>query len=354
MFVDRFFYAMLTHKIRMCYMTKLSTKVRMPKSISLANTPTRIEKLENISKDFNGINLYIKRDDFTGVEMSGNKVRKLEFLVNEAVDKGCDCLITCGGIQSNHARATATAASKFGMKSYLVLKGSESDDKNGNYFLDMLLGAEIKLITSDEYKNNRQEIMESIKSELMEKGLKPYIIPEGASNGLGNFGYMKAFEEILEQEKTLGIEFDAIVVAVGSGSTYGGLLLGSSISNSGKRIIGVNIYDDKVDFHKKVYDLMLESQSYHDVRSIIKKDDIEILDDYVGNGYAKSREEELKFIKYFAKKEGIILDSVYTGKAFYGLYNELREENIMGVKNILFIHTGGIFGMFSKNSLFYK
>lgn len=334
-------------------MNKFESIIKMPKSIPLSNTPTKIDKLEQISKDFHDINLYIKRDDYTGLETSGNKVRKLEFLVKEALDNGCDYLITCGGIQSNHARATSSVAAKFGMKSYLVLKGSEDEDKNGNYFMNVLFGSKIKLISGHDYKYNRADIMESVKNELMSNGHKPYIIPEGASNGLGNFGYIKAFEEILQQEEVLGLEFDTIIVPVGSGSTYGGLLLGSKLYGSNKRIVGINIYDDQVDYNEKIYNLMLESQGYFDVKSILDKNDIEILNEYVGFGYGKSKEEELNFIKYFAVNEGIVLDSVYTGKAFYGLYSELKRGNFKNSKNVLFIHTGGLFGMFSKNSLFY-
>ena len=205
--------------------------IKIPEKINIANLPTRIEKMEKLSKQLGGPNIYIKRDNQTGIETSGNKIRKLEFSVKEAIDRGCDTLITCGGIQSNHCRATAAVAAKLSLKSCLVLKGSSDEEVDGNLFLDKLFGAQIHFITPEEYKNSRMEIMEELKKEMEKKGLKSYIIPEGASNGIGGFGYYKAMEEIIAQEKELGVHFDGIVVATGSGGTYSGLLLASKILN---------------------------------------------------------------------------------------------------------------------------
>lgn len=198
----------------------------MTKRIRLANLPTKIEKLDRLSHEL-GKNIYIKRDDQTGTEISGNKIRKLEFSVGEALENNCDYLITCGGIQSNHARATAAVAAKLGLGSYLVLRGDEKEEAEGNLFLDKMLGANIRFVTSEEYKNHRTKIMEGIRIQLEEEGYKGYIIPEGASNAIGSLGYVNAMEEILEQEKELGIKFDAIVVTVGSGGTYAGLYYGN-------------------------------------------------------------------------------------------------------------------------------
>jgi D-cysteine desulfhydrase len=169
--------------------------IKIPEKISLANLPTKIEKLERLTEYLGWPNIYIKRDDQTGTEVSGNKVRKLEFAVKEAQTQGCNVLITCGGIQSNHARATAAVAAKLGMKSCFVLRGDESTVPDGNHFLNLLLGADIRFVTPEDYKSSRMEIMQSIKREFESVGLKPYIIPEGASNGIGAFGYYKAMEE---------------------------------------------------------------------------------------------------------------------------------------------------------------
>ena len=199
----------------------------MQKKLNLANFPTKIEKLEKISKD-SGVNIYLKRDDQTGSEISGNKIRKLEYSIYEAIENGCDTLITCGGIQSNHARATAAAGIKLGMRAILVLRSDETPELEGNYFLDKVIGADVRIISSDDYRERRAEIMKEIKAESDAEGHKAYIIPEGASNGIGSLGYYSAMEEIKEQEKELGIKFDRIVAAVGSGGTYAGLCMGNA------------------------------------------------------------------------------------------------------------------------------
>ncbi len=313
------------------------------KFISLANLPTKIEKLEGISRDL-GKNIYIKRDDQTGSEISGNKIRKLEFAVKEALDMGCDYLITCGGIQSNHARATAAVAAKLGLGSFLVLRGSPDNDLEGNYFLDKILGANIRFVSSEEYSNKRQEIMEEIKNELTKKGHKAYILPEGASNGVGSLGYLKAMEEILDQEKELDIKFDAICLAVGSGGTYTGLYYGNIIHKNNSRIYGINICDDKDHFQNVVLDLLKDLAKYTGEEVEVEKNQIDIIDGYPGKGYALSSQNEIDFIHKFAKKEGIILDPVYTGKAMYGLVEEIKKGTFKDHENILFIHTGGLFG----------
>lgn len=327
--------------------------MNIPKSISIANLPTKIEKLERLSKELNK-NIYIKRDDETGAEISGNKIRKLEFSVKEALNQNADYLITCGGIQSNHARATAAVAAKLGLGSYLVLRGKEDNDIEGNYFLDKILGANIKFVTANEYKNSRSEIMEDIKANLEKEGHKAYIIPEGASNGIGSFGYYKAMEEILKQEKEMGIKFDAIVMAVGSGGTYAGLYYGNYINNNSATIYGINVCDNKNFFQNKVLELIEEMANYTNEKIDIKKETINIIDGYVGLGYALSRVEEIEFIHSLAKTEGVILDPVYTGKAMYGLVQEIKKGELANHNNILFIHTGGLYGWNKMQREFLK
>lgn len=317
--------------------------MKLPKRISFANLPTRIEKLDRLSQEL-GTQIYIKRDDQTGSEISGNKIRKLEFAVQEALDNGCDYLITCGGIQSNHARATAAVAAKLGMGAYLVLRGKEDSELEGNYFLDKMLGAKIKFITAEEYKNSRMDIMKEIKNYLAKEGHNAYILPEGASNGIGSLGYCRAMEEILEQEEELGIKFDAIVLAVGSGGTYAGLYYGNHIKNNDTTIYGVNVCDDGEYFRNIVLGLFKEISKYTGREIHVNKEDINILDGYVGKGYALSEPQEIEFLHKLAKEEGLILDPVYTGKAMYGLVNEIRKGTFDKHKNVLFIHTGGIFG----------
>lgn len=325
-----------------------------PQKINLANLPTKIEKLEKLTKEIGGPRLFIKRDDQTGSEVSGNKIRKLEFVIQEALEQNCNYLITCGGIQSNHARATAAAAAKLGLGAYLVLRSNEEPSLEGNYFLDKLLGAQIQFISAEDYANKRMEIMEGLRQKLISEGHRPYIIPEGASNGIGTFGYYNAMEEILQQEKELGIEFDAIVLPVGSGGTYSGMFLANKIMGQKKTIYGVNVCDNAAYFKERITQILQESLAYVNITVDFLQEDIQIIDGYVGRGYALSRPEELDFIHYLARVEGIILDPVYTGKAMYGLVNELKSGNIRAHKNILFIHTGGIFGLFPQKELFFK
>jgi len=318
--------------------------IKIPERIHLANLPTPVEKLERHTKALGGPEIYIKRDDQTGTELSGNKVRKLEYSVKEALDTGCDYLITCGGLQSNHCRATAAAAVKLGMKCCLVLRGEQDSEAVGNLLIDRLLGADIRFITADEYSNQRAEIMEGIKNELEQKGFSPYIIPEGASNGIGGFGYYTAMEEIIEQEKQLNVSFDCIMLAVGSGGTYSGLWLANKLHNHSADIYGINVGGDAEYFKTRIQEILYESMAYMDVNVTVSKDEINIIDGYVGRGYALSRPEELEFIRDLARLEGVILDPVYTGKAMYGLTEEIKKGTFRDYKNILFIHTGGLFG----------
>ena len=321
---------------------------------NIANLPTRIQKLERFSKEL-GANIYIKRDDHTGSEISGNKVRKLEYLVQDAVSKGCNLLITCGGIQSNHCRATVVTATLYGMKSAVLLRISDTPPVTGNYFIDRLLGADIKFCTREEYSKQRGEIMEAMAEEYRKQGYNPYIIPEGASNAIGTLGYYNCMNEILEQEKELGIKFNTIVVATGSGGTYAGLYLANEVKKLGRRVIGMAVCDDTEYFTNIAQNIATEALEYlpEYKNETLNRNNIEINDKYVGIGYALSRPEELEFIKKFARQEAIILDPVYTGKAMYGVYNELQEGgNISKDDNILFIHTGGLFGLFPISETF--
>lgn len=326
--------------------------IKIPGRIRLANLPTPIERLDRLSKALGGPELFIKRDDQTGMELSGNKVRKLEYSLKEALDKGCDFIITCGGLQSNHCRAAAAAAVKLGMKSCLVLRGDKDSEALGNLLIDRLLGADVRFITADEYSNQRGEIMEGIKKELEQKGFRPYIIPEGASNGIGGFGYYTAMEEIMKQEEELNSCFDCIVLAVGSGGTYAGLWLANKLHGHPADIYGVNVAGNAEYFKNRIPEILDESMEYMNVNVPVSKDEINIIDGYVGRGYALSRPEELRFIRDLARLEGVILDPVYTGKAMYGLAEEIRKGTFNNYRNILFIHTGGLFGLFPQGSLF--
>lgn len=326
-----------------------------PNLIKLANLPTPITYLERFSKGFEKADIYMKRDDYTGFELSGNKIRKLEYIMYDVMENNCNVLITCGGVQSNHCRATAAVAAKCGLQSHLVLKGVPSEPE-GNMFLNTLFKAQVEYITADEYANRRMDYMKIIQESYAQQGKKAYIIPEGASNGLGVFGYYSAMQEILKQEEELGIRFDTICVATGSAGTYAGLYLANACLKLGKRILGINVYDQSRDFHRMVPELMndaLSKTQNHELMAKINLNEIEIANDYIEGGYGHSTPEEIAFIKAFAHTEGILLDPVYTGKAMYGLKQELlKEEAFKEWGNVLFIHTGGQFGTLAKKACF--
>ncbi len=307
--------------------------------LKIANLPTRIEKLEKISNELD-TNLYVKRDDFTGTEYSGNKIRKLEYALAEAVKTGCDTIITAGATQSNHCRATAAACAKYGLKCELVIRGEEPEQIEGNLFLDYVLGANVNLIKPED---SREDKMNEISERIESAGGKAYLIPVGASNAVGSLGYLECFEEILKQEKELGIIFDAIVLSVGSGGTYAGLWLGNYLNKSEKRIYGISVSDSSEEFKEQIIDI-LKNMDDMDADDDYLDRNIIINDKYIGEGYAKSTDEELKFLVEVAQNEGIIFDPCYTGKAFKGCYNEIKEGDLRTAKNILFIHTGGLMG----------
>lgn len=307
---------------------------------SWAMLPTPIHKLEKISAEL-GTEVWIKRDDQTGFEWSGNKIRKLEFLAKDAMEKGANTLITCGGIQSNHCRATAALAAKLGLRCILFLRGEQPEKWMSNYLLDKIFGAEIFYLTNEQYYEGMEDFRKIVDAQIRSQGGKTYFFPEGGSNALGCFGYAQAFREIQEQGS-----FDSIVVPHGSGGTQAGLVLGKILADSDTRIIGVNVcYDEKESFRLVKDVLWAAIQQYNFPVSFLSKD-IEILDGFVGQGYALSTKEELEFLVKVARQEGVLLDPVYTGKGFFGLYKTLKKDPNAFGKKVLFIHTGGGFGAF--------
>ena len=343
----------------------------IPEKLTLANLPTRIEHLEKSSAKL-GRNLYIKRDDETGIEFSGNKIRKLEYSLAEAKRLGAEVIITCGALQSNHARATAVAAVKLGMAPVLVLMEGQDVPVNGNYLLDHMLGARIVIISKEDYGTRLAAIMEDLKKEYEDQGKTAYTIPIGASNGIGMFGYIEAIEEIMEQEKEIGVHFDAIIDTVGSAGSYAGLVVGNALYGGNFDIIGISIGADAAYFKEQSYRIIEECCRYlsHGLEGQvitpdslgIVKEDLMIIDRHRGAGYAQNIQEDYDFIQDFAQTEGIFLDPVYTGKAMKGLFKEVgdAEEGISSeigefnfYKNILFIHTGGLYGLFPRGQAMY-
>jgi D-cysteine desulfhydrase len=322
-----------------------------PPRVPLAHTPTPLDQLRRLGIDL-GVELYVKRDDLTGSTLTGNKVRKLEFLLADAVARGADTVLTCGGAHSNHCRATAIAAAKLGLKTKLLLRTADPlhpPALEGNLLLDQLVGAEIVWVTAEEYRQ-RDDIFVRMAAELSDLGRRPYLIPEGGSNALGAWGYVRASEELAADLAALGpARRTSIVYACGSGGTGAGLVLGARILGLDCRVIGLNVCDDRNTFVNTIGQIVEDMIRTHWLKvRFARERDVEILDGYVGRGYGESRPEELQLIAQIARSEGIVLDPVYTGKAFYGMVTELRKNPQVFGDRVVFVHTGGIFGLFPK------
>jgi len=324
-----------------------------PARVPLARIPTPLEPLKRMS-DRLGVDLYVKRDDLTGVELTGNKVRKLEFVLADALHQGADIVLTCGGAQSNHSRATAIAAARLGLRCLLILRTPDPSSPpalEGNLLLDRLAGSEIVWISPEEYKR-RDGVFAREAGRLRRSGLKPYVIPEGASTALGAWGYIHAAAELKQDIKKLlrgGSRRMTIIHATGSGGTTAGLILGTKLLGLNARIVGVNVCDDRDYFISAIGEICEDCVSRYGLNvSFSRESDIEIVDGYVGLGYAQSRPEELSLLIELASTEGLFLDPVYTGKAFFGMVQELRRDARVFGEQIIFLHTGGIFGLLPK------
>lgn len=327
-------------------------KIARPKNVSLISGPTPIEPLKPLPDWPAGQKIFLKRDDLTSLLLSGNKARKLEFIATEIVKQKADTLITCGGIQSNHARATAILAAQLGLKSRLVLRGRQDTEVQGNLFLDKLVGAEIKHITPDEYEYV-DRIMAEEAEKLRQSGRRPYVIPEGASSELGVWGYVKATLEILAQLKKAKLQFDRVVCAVGSGGTFAGLYLGSKAFGWKVKVTGFNVCYTADYFKNRIGNLISSFLKKYRWKMAVDLNDLDIIDGYVGEGYARSRSVERELIAELARQRGVVLDPVYTAKALFGLVEETRNGRIGSKERILFLHSGGIYGLFPMTSLFY-
>ncbi|HDZ12746.1 MAG TPA: D-cysteine desulfhydrase family protein, partial [Bacteroidetes bacterium] len=272
-------------------------ELEFPKKLNLAQLPTPIQKLSRLSEFFGGPTLYIKRDDLTGIGLSGNKIRKLEFTLYEALRGGADTVITCGGIGSNHARATAVAARQLGLTPVLVLRGKPGRYPDGNLLLDSLLGAELKFISREDYSESRDAVMDDLAAQWEKRGHHAYVIPEGASNAVGAWGYANAFLEMHRQLSEKKLKIDAVVCAVGSGGTQAGLLIGAETAHWEGEILGINVCDDAAFFKERIGGILNAFRRKYKAPLQISEDDIHLIDGYVGRGYALSRPEELQVIK---------------------------------------------------------
>lgn len=318
---------------------------RFPR-VALSWLPTPIEPLPRLAAHIGGPQLYVKRDDLTGLGLGGNKLRKLEFLLGAALAQGADTVLTVGAMQSNHARQTAAACARLGLGCELILRrGSHVTETylhGGNVLLDRLFGARLHVLEAQE---SRETFMAAQAESLRGEGRKPYCIPVGGSCGLGNLGYVVCAEEIMAQGAESGVRFETIVVATGSGGTQGGLVAGMRMSN------GVPVTGIAVEGSRSEQETLASAQAAEVLR-LLEQDHVgvaahaTVLDDFVGPGYAKPTDSMREALSLAARFEGLVLDPVYTGKAFAGFIALARSGRYGREQSLLFVHTGGSPGLF--------
>jgi len=311
--------------------------------IPLGLFPTAVHPLSRLSKVLGGPQLFIKRDDQTGLAIGGNKTRKLEFLLAEALAQGAKTIITTGAPQSNHARQTAAAAAQLGLHCILFLQGPAPTEVQGNLLLDQLLGAEIRWAA----KETMELALEDLITELRNQGHSPYLIPYGGSNALGALGYVTAMEELMIQAQQMNLPIDRIVCASSSGGTQAGLFVGAKVTGYSGQILGISVNETQDQLRHKIIQLATGTATSLNINEQFLANDICVDDRYLGAGYAKVGELEREAIQLAARTEGLLLDPVYTGRAFGGLVDLIRRGEIKPKETILFWHTGGIPALFA-------
>lgn len=326
--------------------------------ISLAFLPVPLEYAKNLTSALQGPKIFFKRDDCTGLAFGGNKARKLEFVMAEALKQKADVVITSGGQQSNWARQTAAAAKKLGMEVILVLEGDEPQVYQGNLLLDRILGCEIrfaKMTEADEEGElfGRFPITGKVAEEIREQGKTPYLAALGAENALGALGYINAMAELKEQLDCIGTRADYLVLANGGGGTQAGVEVGVRLLDLNTKVIGVSVSRHRREKQDEVCEICNETLDLLRLHGYtFSPDEITVNMDYVGEGYAIPTKECVEAIKLIAGKEGIFLDPVYTGKAMAGLIDLIRKGKFRKEDNIIFIHTGGNTANFKYGDIF--
>ena len=320
---------------------------RFPR-VSLAHLPTPLEHLPRLSEHLGGPQIYIKRDDCTGLATGGNKTRKLEFLVADAIANNADVLITQGAVQSNHARQTAAAACKVGMDCELVFEKrvKDADDayqNSGNVLLDRIFGANIREV---EKGTDMNAAMEALADELRGKGRTPYVIPGGGSNRIGALGYVNCSLEFMDQANREGLVIDHVVHATGSAGTQAGLVVGLQMTNSGIPLTGIGVNAAKEEQEEKVRVLAEEVADFVGAPGCVSREDIVANCDYVGDGYGIPTEGMNDAVMLLARLEGLLFDPVYSGKGLAGMIDLVKKGYFNGANNIVFVHTGGVAGLF--------
>ena len=326
---------------------------RFPR-VHLAHLPTPLEKLDRLSKELGGPEIWIKRDDCTGLSTGGNKTRKLEFLMAEAMAAGADTVMTQGATQSNHARQTAAFAAKLGMGCHILLEdrtGSNNANYNGsgNVLLDHLHGA----TTSKRAGGmDMQAEMELVADRLRAEGRKVYLIPGGGSNPTGALGYVNCAFELVGQANDRSLVIDHIVTATGSAGTQAGLITGLKAINAQIPLLGIGVRAPKEKQEENVFALAQKTADKLGCAGVVQRGDVVADSSYVGAGYGVPREDTIEAIRMFAQLEGILLDPVYSGKGAAGLIDYCRKGKFKKGERVVFLHTGGSAALFGYDSVF--
>lgn len=321
--------------------------------LSLAHLPTPLERLDNLSKAL-GVDLWIKRDDCTGLSTGGNKARKLEFLIAEALERGADIVVTHGATQSNHARQTAAAAARAALDCHILLEDRTGMTEHeyrwgGNVLLDVLHGATIETRPSGLDMNAE---LEGIAARLRASGRKPYLIPGGGSNPTGALGYVNAAMELVSEANAAGLRIDHVVHATGSAGTQAGMVTGLAGMHSGIRLLGIGVRAPREVQERNVYHLACATAAKLGMDGLVREEHVEANCDYVGAGYGIPGPDTLDAIRLAARTEGILLDPVYSGKAMAGLVDLCRRGAFATGETIVFLHTGGSAALFGYTASF--
>ena len=316
--------------------------------VPLAHLPTPLEHLPRLSEALGGPQIYVKRDDCTGLASGGNKTRKLEFSMAAALEEGADTIITVGAVQSNHVRQTSAAACKLGLRCEVLLEHRVADPSHyytdsGNVLLDKILGANLR-----EYPDGTDfdAEMEALAEEVRSQGGKPYIIPGGASNKVGALGYVNCVIELLDQVKEQGLNFDHLVTATGSAGTQAGLIVGLKALESEIPLLGIGVKAPKDEQEEKVFELACETAEYIGKPGCVAREDVIANCNYIGGGYGVPTESMNEAVLMLARTEGLLFDPVYSGKALAGMIDLVRKGEL-GNGNIVFLHTGGSAALFA-------
>lgn len=320
--------------------------------VRLAHLPTPLEFAKRLTDHLGGPQIWIKRDDCTGLAFGGNKARKLEFFMGEALRRNADTIVTMGPVQSNHVRMTAAAACKLGLECHAILVGDAGGKPRGNFFLDHLFGLKYRVVSNhlDELPPGlvEERVQETI-DELISKGQEPYLVPPGGAGPLGEISYYLAMEEMVSQCCQLGIEIDYVVTPVGSQGTLSGLLLGKKVLDLRTRIIGVSVNLEgtcELTGLPSIEHMVREAGEVIDAQVDVSPQDYELFYDYVGKGYGIPTKEGLDAIRLMAQREGIVLDPTYTGKSMAGLLDLISKGRFDKTDVVIYLHTGGTPGLF--------